>query len=583
MPRGSGSPPPAGSPASSTHSSRTQNGSTVRKSERSHEENQERAFIAASRRADRSLEARIQSARMASNIHKQRTGRGFKISEEIVLKEDMYEEEDDDLPRLQRNQNRGYSLDLNNIPAGVSVSEYHARMLHEAEINDLFARTFGSLSGPSPVMPQGQVPLQQLQQTQPQMQQPQHAPVLARQDSSMSQQSQGTAEQYAIQFRLQQQQHQQYHNQQQQPPYPNPTQPQQPGQLYQAQQQQPFLVQQQQQQRVNVNDPAYFQHRTSIASVAVSNDGSGSFTMVGASPHAAHAGLVGPASRTNSVATGADMLPGLSNASSSNDTGSNTGSHRMPMAIDMSTVAGGYTIPATAHDGFRPSLGVLPSHILSPQAPGLDYASTPNTTPSVSTSASQDGSIAAVSTHSAMPHIRRESSGNVLTSFGAVATMSMSPTSATVKPIDTAAWAEDAGTAATMYPVLDPNVPQLVNGSVLNGSALSDSTAMTMPMAWSTYPQDGSIPATAGPATDVPFSQPMAMDSSMSAPVDFMTTDQPRPGSTAAFPSQVPMHALPPNMTADAMKEQLSSRIGTPGGGEGDHWNEWISFQNTAE
>ncbi|KAL8282787.1 hypothetical protein RB597_010162 [Gaeumannomyces tritici] len=72
-----------------------------RKTERSHEENQERAYIAASRRADRSIEARVQSARMASDIHRRRTGKGFKISEEIVMKEEMYEEEEDDLPRYR--------------------------------------------------------------------------------------------------------------------------------------------------------------------------------------------------------------------------------------------------------------------------------------------------------------------------------------------------------------------------------------------------------------------------------------------------------------------------------------------------
>jgi hypothetical protein len=70
--------------------------------ERSHEENQERAYIAASRRADRSLEARVQSAKMASEIHRKRTGRGLKVSEEIVLKEEMYEEMEDDIPRAYK-------------------------------------------------------------------------------------------------------------------------------------------------------------------------------------------------------------------------------------------------------------------------------------------------------------------------------------------------------------------------------------------------------------------------------------------------------------------------------------------------
>ncbi|KAI1317824.1 hypothetical protein F5Y16DRAFT_140710 [Xylariaceae sp. FL0255] len=74
----------------------------IQKTERSHEENQERAYIAASRRADRSLEARVQSAKMASEIHRRRTGRGLKVSEEIVVKEEMYEEEEDDMPRAYK-------------------------------------------------------------------------------------------------------------------------------------------------------------------------------------------------------------------------------------------------------------------------------------------------------------------------------------------------------------------------------------------------------------------------------------------------------------------------------------------------
>lgn len=57
-------------------------------------QNQERAYIAASRRTDRSLEARYQSALMASAIHKKRTGKGFRVTHEIVQSEDMYEEEE---------------------------------------------------------------------------------------------------------------------------------------------------------------------------------------------------------------------------------------------------------------------------------------------------------------------------------------------------------------------------------------------------------------------------------------------------------------------------------------------------------
>ncbi|KAI9840286.1 MAG: hypothetical protein M1838_004135 [Thelocarpon superellum] len=68
------------------------------KTERTHEENQERAYIAASRRSDRSLEARVESARRASEIHKRRTGRSLRVTEQDVVNEEMYEEEDDDLP-----------------------------------------------------------------------------------------------------------------------------------------------------------------------------------------------------------------------------------------------------------------------------------------------------------------------------------------------------------------------------------------------------------------------------------------------------------------------------------------------------
>src|SRR3954452_1458488 len=60
------------------------------------------AYIAASRRSDRSLEARIESARRASEIHKRRTGRSLRVTEQDVINEEMYEEEDDDLPMQYR-------------------------------------------------------------------------------------------------------------------------------------------------------------------------------------------------------------------------------------------------------------------------------------------------------------------------------------------------------------------------------------------------------------------------------------------------------------------------------------------------
>ena len=81
------------------------------KTERTHEENQERAYIAASRRSDRSLEARLESARRASEIHKKRTGRALRVTEQDVLNEEMYEEEDDDIPFAYRRMTAHMQID----------------------------------------------------------------------------------------------------------------------------------------------------------------------------------------------------------------------------------------------------------------------------------------------------------------------------------------------------------------------------------------------------------------------------------------------------------------------------------------
>lgn len=53
------------------------------------------AFVAASRRKDRSLDARLESANRASMLHKKRTGKALHITKEIVEKEAMYEEVDE--------------------------------------------------------------------------------------------------------------------------------------------------------------------------------------------------------------------------------------------------------------------------------------------------------------------------------------------------------------------------------------------------------------------------------------------------------------------------------------------------------
>lgn len=100
------------------------------KIERSRLENQERAYTAASRRSDRSLEARVESARRASEIHFQRTGRRLRVTQEDVENGDLYEEEDLDAERLYGN---------GKLPPHILTSdpEYNARL--QAFINATLA------------------------------------------------------------------------------------------------------------------------------------------------------------------------------------------------------------------------------------------------------------------------------------------------------------------------------------------------------------------------------------------------------------------------------------------------------------
>ncbi len=103
---------------------------------------------------------------MASEIHRKRTGRSLKVSEEIVLKEEMYEEEEDELPRhyryltahLQTN-----SPDMNNkVNAYITTQAAMATMARYNEVNRLFSESFPTAQGfhsmyMAPLMNKGQV------------------------------------------------------------------------------------------------------------------------------------------------------------------------------------------------------------------------------------------------------------------------------------------------------------------------------------------------------------------------------------------------------------------------------------------
>ncbi|KAL9000854.1 MAG: hypothetical protein Q9169_000609 [Polycauliona sp. 2 TL-2023] len=140
------------------------------KTERTHEENQERAYIAASRRSDRSLEARVESARRASEIHKRRTGRSLRVTEQDVVNEEMYEEEDDDLPmqyrRLTAHLQTG-SADFNRRLSAYLTNHVAMRSALDQAITNSYAQQYPNAPQfahnqaamyPSPFMHQGMTP-----------------------------------------------------------------------------------------------------------------------------------------------------------------------------------------------------------------------------------------------------------------------------------------------------------------------------------------------------------------------------------------------------------------------------------------
>jgi hypothetical protein len=100
-----------------------------------------RAYIAASRRSDRSLEARVESARRASEIHKRRTGRSLRVTEQDVINEEMYEEEDDDLPLKYRRLTahlQTNSVDFNRRLAAYLTNQVAMRSAVEQMVNNSY-------------------------------------------------------------------------------------------------------------------------------------------------------------------------------------------------------------------------------------------------------------------------------------------------------------------------------------------------------------------------------------------------------------------------------------------------------------
>lgn len=85
---------------------------------------------------------------MASEIHRRRTGRGLKVTEEIVIKEEMYEEEEDDLPRQFRHLTRHLQTNSptmnHRVSAYITTQTAMASMARYNEVNRLFSESFPS-------------------------------------------------------------------------------------------------------------------------------------------------------------------------------------------------------------------------------------------------------------------------------------------------------------------------------------------------------------------------------------------------------------------------------------------------------
>ncbi|OAQ57959.1 hypothetical protein VFPPC_11850 [Pochonia chlamydosporia 170] len=107
------------------------------KSQRPHDENTKRAYIAASRRTDRSEEARITSAHKASEIHKKLTGKSLRISRDIVLKDEMYEEEDDHISRSLQQLYPSLHAEQNMLKEEANSSEDSTSPLSLVQLNTI--------------------------------------------------------------------------------------------------------------------------------------------------------------------------------------------------------------------------------------------------------------------------------------------------------------------------------------------------------------------------------------------------------------------------------------------------------------
>ncbi|KAF7928850.1 uncharacterized protein EAE97_009692 [Botrytis byssoidea] len=119
----------------------------------------ERAFIAAANRNDRpDVKGRMKSAREASNLHRERTGRGLKLSEDIVMSGNLGEEEESPMRVFQR---RHWNPMYNPVPVPITQTE----LMQHLRDNPAIAKNILALIEGS----QGLRPTEQVEPVEPQM------------------------------------------------------------------------------------------------------------------------------------------------------------------------------------------------------------------------------------------------------------------------------------------------------------------------------------------------------------------------------------------------------------------------------
>lgn len=110
---------------------------TFIRAERSQEENQERAFIAASRRQDRDFKQRLESLQKASELHFARTGKRFEVTQaQVEHNGPLMEQGEDEKRRRQAQRYAPYAL---NRPRGVSKAGDAGSVTNEKTLKETSA------------------------------------------------------------------------------------------------------------------------------------------------------------------------------------------------------------------------------------------------------------------------------------------------------------------------------------------------------------------------------------------------------------------------------------------------------------